>query len=131
MDKNILSLCRSQPTALALIFLLLHRAQASCDRLSRRGSLIAAVSSPSPPFFRFFPLLPDAGGIASCGDVGDGCCCCCCSISSADEIDECWTTGTSACGGSMCVMACDVLDGNDDGRWWLEGGGECPRVRVR
>jgi len=33
------------PSALALIFLLLHRAHASCDRRSRRGSALPASSS--------------------------------------------------------------------------------------
>lgn len=98
-----------------MIFLLLHRAQASCDRLSRRGSLIAAASSPSAAFFRFFTLLAVAGcgTFSECGDTGDAWCCCCCSISRADEMEECCPTGTSECGGSMCVIANTLLVDGD------------------
>ena len=82
-------------TALALIFLLLHRAQASCDRRSRRGSLIAAASSPSTFTFlrlRFAALspgdcCPSCTGVS--GDCWGGCpCCCCCSMASADEMED-------------------------------------------
>lgn len=45
---------RCRPTGLALIFLLLHRAHASCERLKRRGSAGCEASSPfSFPFLRF------------------------------------------------------------------------------
>ena len=69
-DREMPNNCRSQPTALALIFLLLHRAQASCDRLSRRGSLADMLSSPSPAVFLRLrgPALELAPSCPFCGD---------------------------------------------------------------
>lgn len=61
---------RCRPTGLALIFLLLHRAHASCERRKRRGSAGCGGSS---PFWSTFLLFLDA----DCGTGGGGCCCCC------------------------------------------------------
>ncbi len=60
---------RCRPTGLALIFLLLHRAHASCERRRRRGSAGCGGSS---PFWSTFLLFLDA----DCGPGGGGCCCC-------------------------------------------------------
>ena len=63
---------RCRPTGLALIFLLLQRAQASCERLSRRGSAGCAGSS---PFSATFLRLRDAAGDGPGGGGPCGCGC--------------------------------------------------------
>lgn len=96
--RNLPWLGRSEPTGLALIFLLLHRAHASCDRRSRRGSLVPATSGLSAAdFLRLRTALPFAPGCwpSCCGVNGDpcacgcecwSCCCCCWSMAMADDI---------------------------------------------
>ncbi|KAI0073682.1 hypothetical protein K474DRAFT_171153 [Panus rudis PR-1116 ss-1] len=100
---------RCHPTGLALIFLLLHRAQASWERLKRLGSAGGGGSPPSPSvFLRFLDEL----GVGVCTDGGA----CCCgvggtwlgSMCSAVWRDDC--ARLSCCWGIMWLIVV-VVDG--------------------